>query len=120
MQCWGIVSVPVRLYDDLHVLIERHEKTQKPFDGKLPKLPAQHLGYVVLANAKEIGRLDLFQVTIFHDSVDFEDQLRLDKVLLGIWNADIFEHIPASGFVPLLSHGSLSFACNPLPSPTGA
>jgi hypothetical protein len=24
MQCWGIVSVPVRLYDDLDVLIERH------------------------------------------------------------------------------------------------
>jgi hypothetical protein len=31
--------------------------------------------------------------------------LGLDKVLLGIWNADIFEHIPAAGFVSLFCHG---------------
>jgi hypothetical protein len=104
MQCWGVVSVTVGPYDNLHILIERHEKTQKPFDRELPKLPAQHLGYVGLADAKKIGRLDLFQATIFHDGVDLEHQLRLDEMLLGIWNADIFEHISAAGSVPLLSH----------------
>ena len=108
MECWRVVSVPVRFYDDLHILIERHEKTQKPFHRELAKLPAQHLGYVGLADAKKIGRFDLLQATIFHDLVDLEDQLCLDKVLLGIRHADIFEHVPAAGFVSLFRHGSLS------------
>jgi hypothetical protein len=42
MQGRSVVSVPVRPYDDLHILIERHEKAQKTLDGKLPELPAQH------------------------------------------------------------------------------
>ena len=33
----------MRFYDDLHILTERHEETQKPFHRELPKLPAQHL-----------------------------------------------------------------------------
>src|ERR1700733_2209087 len=43
MECWRVVSVPVRFYDDLHILIERHEKTQGSFDRELAKLPAHIL-----------------------------------------------------------------------------
>ena len=64
------------------ILIERHEKMQKPLNRELPKLPAQHLGYVGLTDAKKLGGLDLFQAAIFHDRVDLEDQLCLNKVLL--------------------------------------
>jgi hypothetical protein len=70
--------------------------------------PCAHLGYVGLADAKEVGRLDLLQAPVFHDRFDLEDQLCLDKVLIGIRNADVFEHIPAAGFASLFGHGSLS------------
>jgi hypothetical protein len=32
MQRRSVVFVAVRLYDDLHIPIERHEKAQKPFN----------------------------------------------------------------------------------------
>jgi hypothetical protein len=60
MQGWRILRIAMRLYQDLNILIERHEKTQKALDGKLPKLAAQHLGDIRLADSEEVGRLDLF------------------------------------------------------------
>jgi hypothetical protein len=96
----------VRLDDDLYILIERHEKTQKAFDGEMPKLSAQHLGYIGLADAKQFGRLNLFQAAMLHDGVNFEHQLRLDQVLLGIRNPDIFEHIRTAGFIGLFCSAS--------------
>jgi hypothetical protein len=39
------------LHHNLYVLIERHQKTQKPLHGELAEFPAQHLGYVGLADA---------------------------------------------------------------------
>ena len=51
----------MRFYHDLNVLIERYEKAEQPLDGKLPELAAQHLGDVRLADAQQIGRLDLLK-----------------------------------------------------------
>jgi len=68
----------VRFYDDLHILVERHEEAQKALNGKLPELPAQHLRYIGLADSEQVGCLDLFQAAIFHDRVDLECKLRLD------------------------------------------
>jgi hypothetical protein len=61
MQGRGVICVAVRLNDDLHILIERHEKTQKPLNGELPEVPAQHLGYIGLADAEQIRGLHLFR-----------------------------------------------------------
>ena len=33
------------------------------------------------------------------------ERLRLDQVLLGIWQAQVLEHIPTAGFVPLPALG---------------
>ncbi len=52
MQGWGVVPVSVWRYDDLNILIERHQKAQEAFNGELPELTAQHLGYIGLAGAK--------------------------------------------------------------------
>ena len=60
MQGRRVAFVPMRLHDNLDVLIERHEEPEKALNGKLPELAAQHLGNIGLANAKQIGRLDLF------------------------------------------------------------
>jgi len=98
MQDPSVLSASVRLYDNLHILIERHQKAQQSFNRKLPELTAQHLGYIGLANAERVGGLDLFQAAVFHDRVDFEHKLRLDQMFFGIRYTDIFEHIPASGF----------------------
>jgi len=65
MQGRGVISVPVRLNDDLHILIERHEKTQKPLNGKLPEVPAQHLGYIGLADTEQIGASTCFRRRFF-------------------------------------------------------
>jgi hypothetical protein len=35
-------------------------------------LPAQHLGYVGLADAQQVGHLDLFQPPLFDDPVERE------------------------------------------------
>lgn len=96
MQSRSVISVAVWLYDDLDILVERYEKTQKALNGKLPEFTAQHLGYIGLANAEQLRGLNLFQAAIFHDRVDFEHKLGLDQVLFGIRHADIFEHISAS------------------------
>src|ERR1039458_3916182 len=55
----------MRLYHDVHIVIERHKEAQKALNGKLPKLTMQHLGYIGLADAEQIGGLDLFQATSF-------------------------------------------------------
>src|SRR5712692_7045602 len=72
MQRRSVISVAMGLHDDLHVLIQRHEKTQKALHGELPELSAQHLGYVGLADTQQISDLDLFQTPLFHDRVDLE------------------------------------------------
>jgi hypothetical protein len=76
MQGRSVISVSVRLYDNLHILLERHEKAQEAFNGKLAELTAQHFGYIWLANAEQIGGLDLFQAAIFQDRVDFEHYIK--------------------------------------------
>ena len=43
LQGWRVLGVTMRLDDDLDILIERHEKTQKALNGELPELAAQHL-----------------------------------------------------------------------------
>ena len=86
----------MRLYYDLHILIERHEKTQKALNGKLPEFTAQHLRHIGLTDAEQICGLNLLQTPIFQDRVDLEYKLRLDQVLFRIGNADVFEHVAAS------------------------
>src|ERR1700728_2327484 len=99
MQCWSRTPTAVRLYDNLNVLIERNEETQQALYGKLPELPAQHLGDIGLPDAEKLGGLDLFEAALLQEGVDLEDQLRLDQMLRGIWYAKILEHVPASDFV---------------------
>ena len=113
MQSRSVVPVPVRLHDDLNILIERYEKTQKALHRKLPEFAPQHLGDVGLFDPEKIGSLNLFQPAIFHDRVDFENELRLHQVLFGIRQANILEHIPASVLISLSSSSFLS----PLQSP---
>jgi hypothetical protein len=110
MQSWSVAPAPVRLHDDLDILIERHQKAQKALNGKLPEIAAQHLGDVGLFDPEKIGSLNLFQAAIFHDCVDFENELRLNQVLCGVRHADVFEDIPAPGFVSQLPHGSFTLA----------
>ena len=49
MQGRSAISVSVRLYDNLHILIERHEKAQKSLNRKLPPQDWQsHYGHLPL------------------------------------------------------------------------
>jgi len=99
------------LYDNLHVLVERHEEAQKAFHGKLPEFTAQHLRYIGLADSEQAGGLDLFQAAFFHDRVYLKYKLRLDQMLFRIRHIDILEHIAAADFISLLAaHGFTSFA----------
>jgi hypothetical protein len=110
IQSRSIVSIPVWLHDDLHILIERNEESHKALNRKLPEFATQHLGDVGLFDPEKIGSLHLFQAAILHDRVDFENELRLYQVLFGIRQANILEYIPAPSLVSPLPHGSLSFA----------
>ncbi len=65
LQGRGVVFVTVRLHDNLHVLVERHEKAQQAFHGKLPELTAQHLRNIGLADSEQAGGLYLFEAAIF-------------------------------------------------------
>jgi len=73
----------VRLYDDLHVLIEGYEKAQKALHGELAEVAAQQLGDIGLADAEQGGGLNLFQAALFQDRIDLEDQLSFNKVFFG-------------------------------------
>src|ERR1017187_267165 len=106
----SVVSVTMGLYDNLYVLIERHQKTQKTLHGELAEFPAQHLRHVGLADAQQIGHLDLFQAARLSDRVDFEYELRFDQMFFRIRHAEILEHITASDFVSFPAHRSLSSA----------
>lgn len=88
-------------------MIKRYEKVQKTLNGKLPEPASEHLGYIWLTNAKQIGGFHLFQTALFHDGVNLEHQLSLDEMLIRISHPDILEHIPAAGLVRLPAHGSL-------------
>jgi hypothetical protein len=106
LQGRGVVSAAVRLYDNLHILVERHQEAQQSFHGKLAELAAQQLRYIGLADSEQRGGLDLFQAASFHDGVDLEYKLRLDQMLFRIRHTEILEHIAASRFVSLLvTHG---------------
>src|SRR5580704_958105 len=107
MQRRSVVTATVRLYDDLHVLIQRHEKTQKTLHGKLTELASEHLGYIGLANAKQVSGFHLFQAALFHDGVNLEHQLSFDKMLICISHPDVLEHIPAADLIRLPAHGCL-------------
>ncbi len=98
------------LDDDLDILIERHEKARKAFDGKPPELAAQQLGHIGLADAEQTGGIGLFQAALLHERVNLEDELRLDHVLPRIRQAEIPEHVPAADFVLFLAHCSLSLS----------
>ena len=54
----------VRLYHDCRIPVERDQKTQKAFDGKLPELTVQHFGNVRLPDAEQTGGLGLFQAAL--------------------------------------------------------
>jgi hypothetical protein len=49
MQGRRVVSVTVRPYDNLDILIQRHEEAEKTFDGKLTEFDAHDLRYIGLA-----------------------------------------------------------------------
>jgi hypothetical protein len=100
----GVFSPVVGLYDDVYVVIEGDEEVQKALDGELAEVAAQQLGDIGLADAEQGGGLDLFEAALFHDRVDLEDQLRLDQVLFGVGQAEIFEHVAASDFVSRFAH----------------
>jgi len=97
MQGRGVVLATVRLYNNLDILIQRHEEAQKTFDGKLTEFPAQHFRYIGLANAEQLGGFLLFQSALFHERVNLEYQLRFDEVLFRIRYADVFKDIPVPG-----------------------
>jgi CHASE1-domain containing sensor protein len=80
----------MRRHHDLDVLAERHQEAHEPLDGKLPEIAAQHFGNVRLPDAEKFRRFDLFQAALLHQSVDPEDKLGLDQMLLGLGKADIF------------------------------
>ena len=104
----------MRLHQNLHILIERHEKTQKTFYRKLPQLASQHLGNIGLSNSEKIGRLDLFQGALFQECVNLANQLRLDEVLVRVSSGKILERASAVAFISLLANGCprLGGACN--------
>jgi hypothetical protein len=113
VQSRSLVSVGMRLYDDLHVLIERDEKAQEPFDGKLPERTPEHLGDIGLADAEKLGGCNLLKTTLPQDGVDFENKLSLNQVLFGIRYADIFERIAAPDLVVLPGHSFASIDPSP-------
>src|ERR1035437_4737798 len=110
MQRRSVVSATMGLHDDLYVLIERHQKTQKTLHGELAEFPAQHFGYVGLADAQQTGHFDLFQTPLSPDRIDFEHKLRFDQMFFRIRHTDILKHVTASDFVSFLAHRSLSCA----------
>jgi hypothetical protein len=100
----------MRFHDNLYILIERDEKAQKTLNGKLPEFAAQHFRHVWLFDSEKTGSFDLFQAAPLHESVDFEDKLRLDQMLIGMWHAEIVEHVPATDFVSFVVHWPILFA----------
>src|SRR6266567_1519268 len=110
MQRRRVPVAAVRPYDDLDIMIERHQEPQQALHRKLPEFAAQHFGNVRLRDAEQLAGLDLFQLPILEDGVDFVDELRLDQMLLGVRQAEVFEDIAAAGFILLLSHYSVPFA----------
>jgi len=49
----------MRSYNDLHILVERNQETQKAFHGELTKRAAQHLRDIRLPDAEQRGGLGL-------------------------------------------------------------
>jgi hypothetical protein len=96
----------MRLDQDFNILIERHEKAQKAFHGKLPELSAQHFRNIGLADAKETSRFNLLQAALSYERVDLENKLCLDEVLVRILRAQILEQGPTGGFASFFGHGS--------------
>ena len=52
MECWRVVPVAVRFHNDLNILTKYDEEAQQAFDRELPKVSAQHLGHIGLADAE--------------------------------------------------------------------
>ena len=69
-------------HHNLHVLIQRHQKTQQALDRELPELSAQHLGDIGLADSKQLGGRCLREAALFQDGVNLENQVRFDQMLL--------------------------------------
>jgi|SRR5580658_6716682 hypothetical protein len=65
LQGGGVISVPMRLHYDPHILIERHQEAQQAFHRKLAKFTPQHLGNIRLPDSKQLSRLHLFEAASF-------------------------------------------------------
>ena len=76
----------------------------------MPEVTAQHLGYIGLAEPKQIGGLDLLKAALFGDRIDLEHELRLDEVFFRLRHTEVLENIAASRFVSFFAHGFTSFA----------
>src|ERR1700722_3046259 len=92
-----LTPTAVRLHDNLHVLIQRHQKPQQAFDGELAEVAAQHFRDIGLADSEQIGRFHLLESAFLQDRVNLEYELRLDQVLFGVGHADILEYVAAAG-----------------------
>jgi hypothetical protein len=104
LQGGSVFPIVMWLYHDLYILIERYEEAQKALNGKLPELTSQHLGNVGLADAEQLGGLNLFETALFHDGIDLEYKLRFNEVLLRIRHTNVLEHIATPEFISLLAH----------------
>ena len=86
-------------YDDFHILAQSHQEAQQPLYGELLKVAMQHLGNVRLLHTEQFCRLDLLKTPFLHQSVDLEDELCLNQMVSGIWQAKVRKHIAAADLV---------------------
>jgi hypothetical protein len=72
MQLWSVLSLAVRPYNNLNILIQLYEEWQEPLNRTLPELTPQHFGDVWLPHAKHSSGILLLHVPLVHNCVNLE------------------------------------------------
>ncbi len=110
LQCCRVLIIGPRLYDNRHILIESHKKSQQSLNGKLTEIATQHSGNVGLANPEPKRRLYLLHAAFFHQLVDLEDELGLHEMFLGVGESKVLKNIAAAQLIVFFTHPCISLA----------
>jgi hypothetical protein len=81
---------------DLHVIAQAGYEAQQPVGGKSIEAASEQLGNLGLSDSQQLGSFGLGKAPTLDDSQNLSGKLGFCHVFIGVFNAEVGEHIAAA------------------------